>query len=97
MSQFKDDDIRFDLLRKHAQSRWGLGEDIIPLTAADPDFQVAPEIREAIHRMADEGVFSYGGMEKEFRETISRVVKQRKNIDCTSDHIKGESYSIKGR
>jgi len=88
MSQFKDDDIRFDLLRKHAQGRWGLGEDIIPLTAADPDFQVAPEIREAIHRIADEGVFSYGGMEKEFRETISRVVKQRKKIDCTSDHIK---------
>lgn len=88
MSQFKDDKIRFDLLRKHAQGRWGLGEDIIPLTAADPDFQVALEIREAIHRMADEAVFSYGGMEKEFRETISRVVKQRKNIDCESQHIK---------
>jgi len=88
MSHFKDEDIRFDLLRKHAQERWGLGKDIIPLTAADPDFQVAPEIREAIHRMADEAVFSYGGMEKEFRETISRVVKQRKNIDCAQEHIK---------
>ena len=58
------------------------------MTAADPDFQVAPEIREAIHRMADEAVFSYGGMEREFRETISRVVKQRKNIDCEPQHIK---------
>jgi aspartate/methionine/tyrosine aminotransferase len=38
--------------------------------------------------MADEAVFSYGGMEKEFRETVSRIVKKRKAIDCDPQHIR---------
>lgn len=35
------------------------GRDIIPMWVADMDFLSAPEIREALHRRADHGVFGY--------------------------------------
>lgn len=46
MSLFNDDQIRFDLLRKYSINQWGrYPTDVIPLTAADPDFRAAEEIR----------------------------------------------------
>ncbi len=62
MSLFGDDQIRFDLLRKYSINQWGrYPNDVIPLTAADPDFRAAEEIRKAIVDMSVDGVFSYGG------------------------------------
>lgn len=59
---FTDADVPFALLRERAFNlRWAtLPADVIPLTAADPDFAVAPCIREAIADYARGGVFSYG-------------------------------------
>jgi len=63
--------------------------DVIPLTAADPDFPVAPEIREAIKRYVDGGVLSYGPKEglPEFKETVARVVSERKGLACSPDLV----------
>ncbi|TAE15933.1 MAG: pyridoxal phosphate-dependent aminotransferase [Bacteroidetes bacterium] len=63
--------------------RWAtVPEGVIPLTAADPDFMCAPEIVEAIERYSKERTFAYGPPEGllSFRETISKVVFERKNI-----------------
>ncbi|MCW4048407.1 MAG: pyridoxal phosphate-dependent aminotransferase [Candidatus Bathyarchaeota archaeon] len=90
MATFSDDSVRMDLLRKYSKNRWGkLPEDVIPVTAADPDFQAAQPIREAIQRAAADGTFSYGsdGGNHEFRETVAETVKHRKGIDCTPDDI----------
>ncbi|MFZ9752550.1 MAG: pyridoxal phosphate-dependent aminotransferase [Cyanobium sp.] len=59
---FGDDQVPLAALRRQAFNlRWAtLPEDVIPLTAADPDFAVAPAVREAIARQAAEGLFSYG-------------------------------------
>ena len=59
---FEDRQISRALLRERAYNhRWAeTGHGVIPLTAADPDFAVAPEIRQAISRYTDEGIFSYG-------------------------------------
>jgi len=59
---FEDQQIPRALLRERAYNhRWAeTGRGVIPLTAADPDFKVAPEIRQAIARYTDEGLFSYG-------------------------------------
>jgi cystathionine beta-lyase len=40
-------------------NRWR-GRDVLPLWVADMDFPVAPEIREALRRRVDHGVFGYG-------------------------------------
>jgi len=90
-SLFADEQVRLDLLRERAYlQRWAVvPPDVIPLTAADPDFPVAPEITEAIQEYASGGVFSYGPHEglPAFKETVARVVAERKGINCTPDLI----------
>lgn len=62
MTSFTDADVPLALLRERAFNlRWAtLPPDVIPLTAADPDFPTAPCIRDAIADYARGGVFSYG-------------------------------------
>ncbi len=54
-SLFADDQVPLDLLRERAYlQRWAVvPPDVIPLTAADPDFPVAPEIAQAIQEYAE--------------------------------------------
>lgn len=90
-SLFADDQVRLDLLRERAYNqRWAMvPPDVIPLTAADPDFPIAPEIVGAIQDYVSGGVLSYGPKEglPEFKETVARVVAERKGIACTPDLI----------
>lgn len=88
---FGDRAVNRDILRKRAYNyRWAeQAEDVIPLTAADPDFPAAPVIRQAIIEYAKDGYFSYGpktGLD-EFRQAASRVMKQRKGIHVPPSRI----------
>lgn len=78
---FADEAVRLDLLRERAFNlRWAeLPPDVIPLTAADPDFPAAPVIREAVAEYAASGVFSYGpaGGLPLFRESVARYLDRR--------------------
>ena len=90
MPDFSDDSVNLEILRKRARNRWAaLPRDVIPLTAADPDFPVAPEIRAAIAERAEEGVFSYGESQgdRDFREVIAETVRDRKKIPCRPDDV----------
>jgi aspartate/methionine/tyrosine aminotransferase len=84
MADFSNSSINMNALRSRAYNlRWAtLPADVIPLTAADPDFQCAPEITEAIKAYADERVFSYGPGEglPEFKEAIAKAMQQRRNL-----------------
>lgn len=88
---FSDDQVCMQLLRQRAYNlRWAmLPEDVIALTAADPDFPVAPEIREAVCNYVRDGVLSYGPPEglSEFRHTTSHIMTSRKGIPCSSKRI----------
>jgi len=89
-SLFSDGSVRPDLLKKHSRTRWAaLPDGVIPLTAADPDFQVAVEIREAIMEAGREGTFSYGESHGNlgFREVIAETVRSRKRIQCTPEDV----------
>lgn len=89
-SLFSDDSVRPDLLRKHSRTRWAaLPKGVIPLTAADPDFQVAPEIRDAIVEIGRDGTFSYGESHGNlsFREVIAETVSSRKGVPCSAGDI----------
>ena len=91
MPSFSNEQIKFDVLRQRAFNlRWAtVSQEIIPLTAADPDFPVAHEIRKAILDYTEEGVFSYGPPEglPEFRRVAAQVLTQRKKIPSDSGQI----------
>jgi aminotransferase len=90
MSLFGDDQIRFDLLRKYSINQWGrYPKDVIPLTAADPDFRAADEIRKAIIDMSIDGVFSYGGDggNPAFRESCANHVTNRKKVQTDPSEV----------
>ena len=90
MSSFRDEEIRFSLLRKYSANQWGkYPRDIIPLTAADPDFRAAQQIRQAIIQMAVDGVFSYGadGGNNDFKEACARHVTHRKGFKCSPEEV----------
>jgi aminotransferase len=84
MGLFTHDQINLELLRKRAFNyRWAsLDPDVIPLTAADPDFPVAPEICTAISNYASQRYFSYGSPEgnSEFKEAVAFWYKKRFNV-----------------
>ncbi len=82
MNRFDDENIDLQALKKKAYNlRWAeVEEGCIPLTAADPDYPIAPEIKEAMKEYIEDGYFSYTpklGL-PEFREAFVKAVKERK-------------------
>ena len=63
--------------------------DVIPLTAADPDFPVCPAIQEQLVRYVRDGVLSYGPPEglPQFRESIARWMNETRQMDCTAEEV----------
>ena len=88
---FSDQAVDRDVLRKRAYNhRWAeQPDDVIPLTAADPDFPAPPAVRRAILNYAQAGYFSYGPADglPEFRETVCEVAAERKNIHLPAAHV----------
>ena len=91
MASFDNSQIKLDVLKKRAYNyRWAeVDEGVIPLTAADPDYPAAPEIREAMIDYINDGCFSYTPKlgYPEFCESISRALKARKGEDIRPELI----------
>ncbi|MEB3199195.1 MAG: pyridoxal phosphate-dependent aminotransferase [Synechococcaceae cyanobacterium] len=79
---FSDRAVPLDLLRQRAFNlRWAeQTPDVIPLTAADPDFPAAFSVRAALHAYIDGGLFSYGpaGGLPAFREAVATHLRERR-------------------
>ena len=86
---FSDDAVQLDLLRERAFNlRWAQQPaDVIPLTAADPDFPVCPAIQERLVRYVRDGVLSYAPPEglPQFREAVAEWLTKTRRIVCASD------------
>ncbi len=83
--------IDLGILKSRAyNSRWAtLPEDVIPLTAADPDLPCAPEINEAICRYAKDQYLGYGpydGM-PEFKESLASYYREKRQVPADPDLI----------
>jgi len=88
---FTHQNISFEILKERAFNlRWAaVPLDVIPLTAADPDFPCPQPIADAICAFANQRYFSYGsptGM-KEFKESASRFFQTKRNFVVSPDHI----------
>lgn len=89
--EFTNKNVDLDVLKKRAYNlRWAeMGEDVIPLTAADMDFIPAQPIRDALIEYIQGGYFSYSPKlgTKEFRESMSRALWERKKEKVSPEHI----------
>lgn len=90
-SPFSDDAVPLELLRKRAfNMRWAQQpSDVIPLTAADPDFPICPAIQEQLIHYVREGVLSYGPPQglPLFREAVAQWMWATRGMDCTADAV----------
>ncbi len=81
---FKDNSINLELLKKRAYNlRWAtFPSDVIPLTAADPDFPSAPEIAESISVFIKDRYFCYGPPEglPDFKESMANYYQKKRNV-----------------
>ena len=50
--------------------KWDIHPDVIPLWGADMDFQVLPELKEALSKRVDEGIFGYTLVPESYYEAI---------------------------
>lgn len=88
---FENSNIDFDVLKQRAFNlRWAsVAEDVIPLTAADPDFKCAIEITEAICKFSKDRYFCYGQAEgmPAFKESASRFFLNKRNLSISPANI----------
>jgi len=88
---FTNSEIQFELLKKRAFNlRWAaVDKDVIPLTAADPDFPCAPEIGEAIAKYAKDRYFSYAPAAGYafFKEAVANFHLIKRNISVNPDWV----------
>jgi aspartate/methionine/tyrosine aminotransferase len=88
---FSDDAVPVETLRQRAFNlRWAQQpQDVIPLTAADPDFPVAAAIQEQLVRYVRDGVLSYGPPEglPQFREAVAEWMRSTRQMDCLPEMV----------
>jgi aspartate/methionine/tyrosine aminotransferase len=100
MIHFNTSEINFDILRKRAYNgRWAtLPQDVIPLTAADPDFPIATEIKQGICDYVNDGYLSYGpfsGLDT-FKQSVANHYNLRKGADFAPDDILAVNSAAQG-
>lgn len=88
---FDSDKVDIEVLKTRAfNMRWAeVPDDVIPLTAADPDFKSAPEISKAIIDYCKEPYFSYGPAEglPEFKKSVSDFFNFKRNVPVNSEYV----------
>jgi len=91
MDLFSNENVNIKSLRSKAYNyRWAtLEDDVIPLTAADPDSPVAKEITQGIADYCADGYFSYGPAEglPSFKKAISNWYSRRFQVNSKSENI----------
>jgi aspartate/methionine/tyrosine aminotransferase len=97
---FSSQHINFDALRKKAfNGRWAtIPSDVIPLTAADPDFPIAPEIKEGIVEYLSDGYLCYGPFSGlfEFKTSVATHFNLRKKGDFLPEHVLAINSAAQG-
>lgn len=67
--------------------KWNVGEQELPMWVADMDFQAAPEIREALLKRLDHGVFGYTEIPEEWYDAYLGWWKERHGFSMEKDWL----------
>lgn len=70
-----------------AASGVAYGEDVVPFSVADMEFQTAPEIKEALKAFIDENVLGYANATDEFKQSVCNWMKRRHGWDAKPEWI----------
>jgi aminotransferase len=88
---FSNEAVNAEVLKRRAFNyRWAIHPpDVIPLTAADPDFPVCPEVTEALQTYLSESYFPYGRPDgdMEFKQAVASWYKRRKNAAVSENLV----------
>jgi aspartate/methionine/tyrosine aminotransferase len=100
MSLFEHTSIQFNTLKQRAfNGRWAVvPNDVLPLTAADPDFPVAPEIIEAMQSYLGAGYLNYGpfsGLDV-FKENVALHYNARKGCAFIPEDVLAVNSAAQG-
>lgn len=97
---FSDDAVPLDLLRERAFNlRWAQQPaNVIPLTAADPDFPICAAIQEELIRYVNDGVLSYVPPEglPRFRESMAEWMHKSHQLICTPSSVFASDSTASG-
>lgn len=97
---FNNNDINFEALKRKAYNgRWATLEDgIIPLTAADPDFRMAPVIEQGIIEYIKDGYLSYGPFSglPEFRKSVADHFNKEKSGRFSPENVLAVNSAAQG-
>lgn len=97
---FTNNDINFEALKRKAYNgRWAVQEeDVIPLTAADPDFRMASEIEQGIIEYIKDGYLSYGPFSglPEFKKNVARHFNSAKNGNFNPENVLAVNSAAQG-
>ena len=67
--------------------RRGRPENVLPLWVADMDFEVAPEITQAIEKRVAHGIFGYSEVKEEYFEAVSAWMEQKHGWHVKEDWL----------
>lgn len=74
--------------RKDTNSlKWDLFDTQLPMWVADMDFEVAPEIKKALNKRVEHGVFGYAIIPDEYYESYIKWWKSRHNLEMKKDNL----------
>lgn len=73
--------------RQSGSMKWDVPEGELPMWVADMDFETAPEIREAIRRRAEHGIFGYTVVPDFWREAITGWWKKRHDFTMEKEWL----------
>ena len=66
--------------RKTASLKWDIKKNELPMWVADMDFEVLPEIKEAILKRAENGIYGYNIIPNDFYEAYINWWKKEHNF-----------------
>ncbi|MBR3258115.1 MAG: pyridoxal phosphate-dependent aminotransferase [Eggerthellaceae bacterium] len=73
--------------RGTASLKWAVAKNELPMWVADMDFPVAPEIKEALRRRVDHGIFGYDILEDSWYEAYITWWKERHGLVIERDWL----------
>lgn len=80
----------FDIVTKRTNTnslKWGNNEDELPMWVADMDFLVAPEIKEAIKKRLEHGIYGYSAVPDELYESYVNWWNRRHNFKMKREEL----------
>lgn len=73
--------------RNTGSLKWDVSENELPMWVADMDFQTAPEIKQAIMKRAEHGIFGYSIIPDEWYNTIIEWWSRKHNFNIEKDWL----------